>query len=551
MSDVFQRIGKLRPSRNAFDLSYSKLGTCMFGELIPIMCDEVVPHDTIKLGVEAIIRFQPMITPILHEVSLTVHYFFVPYRLLTGWTYVNSAKQHVFDWELFITGGVTGQYNIPLPRWNPSETEINPSRSVGWQDQLLWNMFGFPAATYLTTASNPDVTPMAFPMWAYNLIYFEYYRDQDMQGGTQGSPFPPFSPVWGNRNTAFRNWRKDYFTSARPWQQRGVMPALPIRGNAPVGLVTSSTGQYWNSQWVDNMLGFVNANNQQVGMTTQDYQSAVPTAFGAATKLDLAATFNVSDLRLSFQLQKWMERNARAGIRYTEFLRSHFGVAPSDARLDRPEYIGGHKSFITISEVLQTSQSNPNAPQANMAGHGLNASVSHVANYHVTEYGLIMGMMSVMPKASYQQGINRQWLRYSKFDFYFPEFAHLSEQGIYRAELFWQNQTAPDGSHFLGNSRDSQIFGFQGHYDEMRVKHDMVVGEMRNYGADLSMWHLGRYFTNEPLLNGQFISMSTYENWKNSFAVQDRRPIIFHVGNRITAIRPMPYIAEPGLVDHF
>lgn len=547
MSDVFQRIGKLRPSRNAFDLSYSKIGTCRFGELIPIMCDEVVPHDTFHIGVESIIRFQPLITPILHEVTLTIHYFFVPYRLLTGWTIVNGAKQHIFDWESFISGGLDGKYNIPLPRYNPNTTDLDPTwiSSVGVQS--LWNMFGMPNEIYLLTAANPDVTPMVFPWWAYNLIHFEYYRDQDLDLYWQNATVK--QPEWSNGYTWFRNWRKDYFTSARPWQQRGIPPALPIRGNVPVKMgdsLTSSINEstLYGSTTTGASNVIIDRDNSLQGFTHQNvYIRGVD-----------AATFNVADLRISFQLQKWLERNARAGVRYTEFLRAHFGVAPSDARLDRPEYIGGHKSYVTISEVLQTSQSNPNAPQANMAGHGLNASVGHIANYHVTEYGLIMGIMSVMPKAAYQQGINRQWLRYSKYDFYFPEFAHLSEQGIYRAEIFWQNQTASDGSHFLGNSRDSQIFGFQGHYDEMRVKYDMAVGEMRAKAPNvpgLDMWHLGRHFRNEPLLNEAFISLLHYNEWNRAFAVTDRNPIIFHIGNRIRAVRPMPYIAEPGLVDHF
>lgn len=544
-NNQFSKVGGLRPKRNAFDLSYSKLGTCTFGELIPVMCDEVVPGDTWKIGVELIIRFQPMIAPILHEVSATIHYFFVPYRLLTGWSLVNGAKQAVFDWELFISGGYDGTYSIPLPRHNPTAEELRHEMSdLGSLkiNQRLWNLFGFPSQSYLTAKTNPDVTPIAFPWWAYALIQFEYYRDKDI--------YPRDSPEWVRDRTWSRAWKKDYFTSARPWPQRGPVAGFPLRGTNEVQFF-DVTGTSLYSNIVATSPG-----GTQVPISLSTPSSVtMPSRIGRiGIDNSQTVTFNISDLRLITQLQKWAERNARSGVRYTEFLRSHFGVSPSDSRLDRPEYIGGHKSHITVSEVLQTSASQTNAPQANMAGHGLNASNSFVASYPVTEYGLIMGLLSVMPKATYQQGINRQWLRYSKYDFYFPEFAHLSEQGIYRSELYYQNLQAASGSHFAGETVDSQIFGFQGRYDEMRVKHDMVVSEMRDTGGspDLSFWHLGRFFNTEPVLNNAFVSVFfAQNNFMRAFAVQDRAPIIFHVGNKIKAIRPLPAIAEPGLVDHF
>jgi hypothetical protein len=544
----FNAVGSLRPRRTAFDLSYSKTGTCQFAELIPIMCDEVVPHDTFKIGCELIIRFQPMTTPILHDVSATVHYFFVPYRLLTGWTRDNSgSKIPIFDWEGFITGGIDGNVNLPIPRWTPTNTEIT-------QFGTLWDLFGFPifqTAPPSIGGSVPlDVTPVIFPKWAYNLIAFEYYYDETLDNSEFISNWYGLRfPNWSNSITAHRRWKKDYFTSALPWQQRGPVPALPLRGTAPVYLDAGGNpvgGGY-------GIAGSVTSGSAVINLSLPGGAITPGTTGLIKTNMADTPTFNIADLRLAVQLQKWLERNARAGVRYTEFLRSHFGVSPSDSRLNRPEYIGGVKVPILVSEVLQTSQSQTNAPQGNMAGHGIVASRSYVGSYHVTEYGLIMGLLSVMPKAAYQQGINRQWLRYRKEDFYFPEFAHLSEQAIFRSELYWQ-AAATTEAPYSGYTVDSQIFGFAGRYDEMRVKHDMVVSEMRDIPGkpNLAVWNMARRFSTLPLLNSQFIdAWESRGAFMRAFAVNDRNPIMFTVGNRITAIRPMPYVAEPGLIDHF
>jgi hypothetical protein len=255
--------------------------------------------------------------------------------------------------------------------------------------------------------------------------------------------------------------------------------------------------------------------------------------------MSAAATFDVSDLRLAFQIQKWMERNARAGVRYTEFLRAHFGVAPRDERLQRPEYIGGSKSPIIISEVLQTSQSTQGtagSPQGNMAGHGLTADRTRAARYRVSEYGWILGIMSVMPRTAYQQGVNRQFLRRTKFDHYFAEFAHLSEQAIENVELVATN----DENYNAG------IFGYQGRYDELRYMPSRVCGNMRQL---YDYWHLGRKFslTSPPLLNEEFIKCVPD---KRIFAVQNEDGLIVNVANIIRAVRPMPIMSNPGLIDH-
>ena len=379
---VFQSVSALRPGMSVFDLSYMKTFTCDMGQLIPIMCDEMVPGDIFKIGNQSVIRFQPLVAPILHEINAYVHYFFVPYRLL--WD----------QWEDFISGGPNG-----------SDASVPPvvavtAKDIGSVDDYL----GFPTGVTLT----PNTQYSAFPRYAYNLIYNEYYRDETLQPEV----------ALGGSVIKNRNWEKDYFTSSLPWQQRGTAPALPISG---------TTHAVW---------GAVQASGTYNVTPAGVFQTSVPPNYrpkDADTKglleantidLSSATTFNVADLRLVFQIQKWLERNARSGVRYTEFLRSHFGVSPRDDRLQRPEYVGGSKSPIIVSEVLQTSETGT-SPQGNMAGHGISASSTYCGKYRATEYGVMMGIMSIMPRSMYQQGINRQWMRKTKYDYYFPEFANL------------------------------------------------------------------------------------------------------------------------------
>uniref|UniRef100_UPI004055A905 major capsid protein n=1 Tax=Candidatus Electrothrix sp. TaxID=2170559 RepID=UPI004055A905 len=251
--------------------------------------------------------------------------------------------------------------------------------------------------------------------------------------------------------------------------------------------------------------------------------------------LSSATTFDIADLRLAFQIQRWLERNARAGARYTEFLKSHFNVSPRDERLQRPEYIGGSKQIISISEVLQTSETTT-TPQGTMAGHGLSVSGKYIGKYRAEEFGLIMGIMSIMPRSAYSQGIDRQWLRKTKYDFPFPEFTNLSEQGIEQAEIFATGV----------ESENQTLFGYIGRYDECRVKRNMLAGQMRPDGT-YDFWTLGRDFASAPLLNQSFIECIPS---KRVFAVQDEDVCIVQVANLIKAVRPLPLVAEPGLIDH-
>ena len=484
----FSNVGALVPERSAFDLSYSKTFTCDMGELIPVMCDEVVPGDVFKIGCESVIRFQPLVAPVLHEINQYVHYFFVPYRIL--WS----------DWENFITGGVTGNLTPSLPRWTPINNAVGS----------LWDYLGFP-----TGISPADAYPLDFPRLAYNTIFNQYYRDESLVSEV----------AMTNESILNRAWEKDYFTSSLLSAQRGTPPALPISGISKaiftegVASGTNVSAQYWSggsNPYTWNPGSKIALDNNVVNLS-----SATP--------------FSIADFRLAFQIQRWLERNNRAGARYTEFLKAHFGVSPRDERLHRPEYIGGTKSPIIVSEVLQTSSTDGTSPQGHLAGHGLSVNADFCGKYHATEYGLIMGIMSVMPRTMYQQGINRQWLRRTKYDFYFREFANLSEQAVERAELYAS----------AVNTENRTVFGFAGRYDEMRVKNNMVCGDMRQTFA---YWHLGRQFSSAPALNETFVKCVPR---KDIFAVPSVDGLIVSFGNKIHALRPMPVIAEPGMIDHY
>jgi len=499
------------------------------GQLIPIVADEVVPGDVLSFGNQIVVRFQPLIAPMLHEVNVYVHYFFVPYRLL--WD----------DWEDFISGGVQGDFSAPLPRWTVTDQEITDgATAIG----SLWDYIGLPVGVnYKTGTPQAENAPIDFPRNAYNLIYNEYYRDENLQDEIDLK----------NNKILNRCWEKDYFTSALPWQQRGTAPALSLAGNISIDwsdvfgqnvqprsssnqafLVTPSQSSMLNFGSVLGITGDGGGSSNPFNNTSQNATNALKAVFEKA-KIDTTkiATFDVADLRLVFQIQKWLERNARAGARYTEFLRAHFGVAPRDERLQRPEYIGGMKTPCVVSEVLQTSETSATQPTGKLAGKGISVDGQFCGKYRASEFGVVLGIMSVMPRTSYQQGINRQWLKQTKYDFYFPEFANLSEQAVTNQEIYAQ-ATADDG----------KIFGYQGRYDELRVKQSLVCGQMRN---TFDYWHLGRKFDNLPKLNSDFV---TCKPSKRIYAVQNEPGLIVSVANLIKAVRPLPVQAEPGLIDH-
>lgn len=516
----YQRVGQRNQNRSMFDLSYSKIFDCDMGQLIPVLHEEMVPGDKFKIGNEMVVRFNPMIAPILHEVNAYVHYFFVPYRLLDD------------NWEEFITGGVDGDDDSTIATFNLNTPGAD---TPCFQKGSLWDYFGFRPWNGLGFVTPDTEFPIIYPWLAYRDIWNEWYRDQTLQTEIVQCPGAPLN----------RNWHKDYFTSALPYQQRGTAPSFPISGTTSAQFSMPDLGNGWSSSLPVHV---TNGTPDAMGVQAIDGVSMDGTEVNNALNnnnivdLSSATTFNVADLRLATQIQRFLEGNARAGARYTEFLKQHFAVSPNDARLDRPEFIGATKQSIVVSEVLQTSNNaTDDAPQGNMAGHGLSAAGNYAGSYYAEEFGIVMGLLSVMPTPQYQDGVNRQWQRRTRYDFYFPEFANLSEQAINKSEIFFDFESS-SGSP----SKNLEVFGYQGRYDEMRTKQDLICNNMRD---TLQQWHLGRSFASAPDLNEDFIQLDTDET-KRIFAVPSEPGLIIHFHNKLTGIRPLPIASNPGLLDH-
>lgn len=534
---AFTSVQDLRPRRSSFNLSHTKCFDCDMGQLIPVLVQECIPGDSFTIANEVVVRFQPMVAPMLTPVNIETRYFFVPDRLVFDLSSDGTTTGDQRKWTDFVTGGVEGTADILMPIVSG---DVSGKYS-------LWDYFGLPIG-------DGDVAPLKvsrLPFRAYNLIWNEFFRDENLQN--------PLSLE--NLSVQRVAWKKDYFTSALPWQQRGTSPALPLSGNASVSLssltfgegtylgnlispirtvrgtaTTSLVGENFHSGDEDPpaVYGYVLSDNTRVVRATD---ASVPVSATAPIDVSQIATFDVSDLRLAFQIQKWMERNARCGVRYVEFLRAHFGTAPRDETLQRPEYIGGSKSPLIVSEVLQTSASGTNTtPQGTFTGHGISADHTYIGRYVAREFGWILGVMYIRPEASYSQGIPRGFTRESRYDFYFPEFANLSEQAISEKEIYGVPGTAPETLN--------RIFGYQGRFDELRHAQSKFCGAMRD---TLNYWHLGRTFADAPNLNGDFITCNPS---KRIFAVQTIPEVIVNFANVVKAVRPIPKDSNPGLIDH-
>ncbi len=505
MSQLFNTIPAPKIQRSAFNLSH-EYGTAFdMGQIIPCLALEAVPGDIFNINSSMLVRMQPMVAPAFAEINATFHTFFVPYRIL---------DEH---WEDFITKGVTGENSYVLPRWEPTENGV----------RSLWDYFGFPIGV-----NCKGVEPIDYIRRAYNMIYNEYYRDENLQEEV----------ALDNESIHIRAWEKDYFTSAFETPQRGTAPSFPISGivsadfndsimdapfSTPVGNVEMRQKQL-GSAGRDVGLGIRNGDSNDEGNLKRSLNY---------NKIDLsdAVTFDLEDFRYVACIQRAMERSMRGGVRYTSFLRNVYGTSPRDERLDRPEYIGGSKVPIVISEVLQTSETTNKSPQGNLAGHGITYSEGGNGNYRATEFGIILSFISILPRASYHQGMNKQWMRKTAYDFFNPAFVNLGEQEILQSELYATNNA----------TENETIFGFQGRYNELRYMPSKVTSHLRP-GQNLEQYTLTRDFDSAPGLNEAFIQCKP---GKRIFAVHldDEPSMIVRIQHHIKAIRPLPIQPVPGI----
>jgi hypothetical protein len=499
-NNTFQQVGSARVPRSVHDLSHQKLLSMDMGWLVPCMNLFCMPGDVFDIGHELVIRFQPMVAPILHEVHAYVQTYFVPIRLIDS------------NFEDFATGGADGTAAPAVSTWDPAD------KTVG----SLWDYLGFPTGVAMT-----GFLPVDWPAKAYNLVYNEFYRDQTH-----------ISEVSLTQDQILiRAWEKDYFTSALPWQQRGTAPALPISGIIDVDPTSAGiptpTGHTANDATERDVLvtGSADLQLQAYAASAADFRWTDP-----ALEVDMAgaSTFDVSDLRLAFQQQKILERNARAGGRYVEWLKSHYGRSPTDARLDRPEYVGGMRSPVIVSEVLQTESSDATTPLGELGGHGITVDAGRAGRYRCEEFGVMISLLSVMPRTIYSQGVDAQWRYTDRWDLPMPELAGLSEQPVYRGEIYGSGVS----------SENNTVFGYQGRFNQFRYQQSGFAGDMR---STFDYWHIGRQFTSAPALNQTFLECVPR---KDHFAVAGEDGLIVSVGNRVRAVRPIPVASEPGFIDH-
>jgi hypothetical protein len=510
---IFTMAGSVKPPKNKFDLSHERKTSCDFGQLLPIYVEEVLPGDSFRVRTELLIRLAPMVFPVMHRINAYVHYFYVPNRLV--WD----------EWEDFITGGEDGTATPSLPYAAYEETSKGRFGVGELADHL-----GFPAADGIGAVTG-QININMLPFKAYALIWNEYYRDQDLQTeleiykSTSGANTAFFSNV--GRYLQRRCFEKDYFTSARPWAQKGGESVLTVD-------TTDDT--------IDKMHYLTTSGAAPAaGDTKLDASGDLQDSAGTYIELQ-SAHFSINDLRRAVKLQEWLEKNARGGNRYTEHLYNHFGVKNGDLRLMRPQYLGGGKQPVSISEVVSHSANDNttlgDTPLGEMAGHGIVVGNKNGFKASFTEHGYVIGILSVIPRTAYQDGIPRHLRYFDKFDYYIPEFASIGEEEIKDEELYLPLQNP---------SSAGSTFGYQQRYARYKYKSDSVHGSFR---SDFDTWHLGRKFSSPPNLNSDFVKCHYgNEGFSRIFNVTDTAndPLWIQVYNKVDAIRPMPYMAIPTL----
>lgn len=490
--------------RGKFSLSNTKLLSCDMGKLIPINMIEVLPGDSIQQSTSALVRTQPLLAPVMHPVHVRIHHWFVPFRLV--WN----------EWEDFITGGPNG-----------TSTPTFPTMGSNWPVGSLGDYFGLPTGTLISHS--------ALPLRAYTLIFNEWYRDQDL---VPELPLILTSGPDATTNKTLQNcaWEKDYFTSSRPFQQKGPSITLPLGTQAPIsglGLVPPLTaGPTGDAVRESSGASPVYPTSIQPGLGSNNQTGTrIRTkTIGGNTYPDIyadltgASSITVNALRLSMALQRYAEARGKYGSRYTEYLR-YLGIRSSDARLQRPEYLGGGKQTIQFSEVLQTAQGTD--PVGQMRGHGIAAMRSNRYRRFFEEHGMVISLLSIRPKTIYAQQMTRTWNRRTKEDFWQKELQHIGQQPVYNKEVYGAH-SQPDG-----------VFGYQDRYDEYRRAESSVAGEFRT--TDLDFWHMARIFSGDVALNSSFVQCVPTER---NFPVPSKDVIYAMVQHNVQARRLVAQTAK-------
>lgn len=512
---IFRDVARRKVRKSKFDLSHSRKMSIKQGFLIPILLKDVVPGDDFRMNTELLMRWAPMLAPIMHRVNVFMHGFYVPDRLV--WN----------ESESYYTGGKTGTEEPVKPYLTINTTNVAAGR---FELGTLADAFGLPhiaAAQAVNAAGQINVS--ALPFRAYQLVYNEYYRDQNL---TDPVDFA-FSSGDANADAAVlmqirkKAWEKDYFTSALPFTQRGGDVLMPFSAEVEYKPVSDVVREFGVSA-----SGPLQADAGN-GELLDDFD--LPSRIENIEEISNGET-TIRDLRRAARLQEFFEKMATGGARYWEYLQSIFGVKTRDSRLQRPEFLAGAVTPAVVSEVLSTVlEVTTDVPQGNMAGHGIAVGNRFGFRHYFPEHGHVMVLMAVVPKTAYQQGIDRMWTRANRFEELIPDFAHIGEQEVKNQELFY-DPTATGSNNPL-------TFGYQSRYAEFKYAMDTVHGEMK---TNLAFWHQGRIFEDLPALNADFV---TSDPTKRIFAVEDEDvdDLYVMIHHNLSALRPLPYFGSPRL----